>query len=80
MKLSDIMTVLSTISSVIFLIFIGIILGTLMGGFVGWVIGTTFPVVIDSLNTVSGLSLTSFEMGAVLGFVSSFVRPNISVK
>jgi hypothetical protein len=33
-----------------------------------------FPVVTASLNQVTGLSLSGFEMGAVLGFLSGFVK------
>jgi membrane protein YqaA with SNARE-associated domain len=59
------------------LLFLAVILGTVIGGIVGWVIGGVFPFVIVSLNTVLGLSLTGFEMGAVLGFVGSFLSTSV---
>jgi hypothetical protein len=54
-----------------------VILGTLVGGVVGWIVGLIFPYVIISLNTVLGLSLTGFEMGALLGFVGSFLSTTV---
>jgi hypothetical protein len=62
------------------LLFLAVILGTLVGGIVGWVIGGVFPFVIVSLNTVLGLTLTGFEMGAVLGFVGSFLSTSVREK
>ena len=62
------------------LLFLAVILGTVIGGIVGWVIGLVFPFVIVSLNTVLGLQLTGFEMGAVLGFVGSFLSTSVRQK
>ena len=62
------------------LLFLVVILGTLVGGIVGWIVGGVFPFVIVSLNTVLGLSLTGFEMGAVLGFVGSFLSTSVREK
>lgn len=59
------------------LLLLAVILGTLVGGIVGWVVGAVFPFVIVSLNTVLGLQLTGFEMGAVLGFVGSFLSTSV---
>lgn len=55
-------------------LFIAVIAGTFIGGVVGWCVDLMFPVVNTTLNTLSGLSLTAFDMGAVLGFVSGFVK------
>jgi len=65
---------------VVALLFVAVILGTFVGGVVGWIIGGVFPYVIASLNSVLGLSLTGFEMGAVLGFVGSFLSTSTTVK
>ena len=62
------------------LLFLAVILGTVIGGIVGWIIGLVFPFVIVSLNTVLGLQLTGFEMGAVLGFVGSFLSTSVREK
>jgi hypothetical protein len=61
------------------LLFAATILGTLLGGVAGLIVGAVFPYVIASLNTVLGLSLTGFEMGAVLGFVGGFLRSTTTV-
>ena len=55
-------------------VFFFILLGTLLGGVAGWVVGGVFPFVTDTLREVSGLTLTNFELGAVLGFLGGFVR------
>jgi hypothetical protein len=55
-------------------LFVSIIAGTLMGGVVGWTVNLAFPVVTDTLNQLSGLSLSAFDQGAVLGFVGGFIR------
>lgn len=59
------------------LLFVVILTGTLFGGIAGWVIGLVFPYVIASLNTVLGLTLTGFEMGALLGFVGGFLSTTV---
>jgi hypothetical protein len=59
------------------LLFVAVILGTFVGGIVGWIVGMVFPYVIASLNSVLGLTLTGFEMGAVLGFVGSFLSTSV---
>lgn len=53
---------------------LGLILNTFVGGAVGWVIGTAFPFIPETLGTALGSTLTGFEAGAVLGFVSGFFR------
>jgi hypothetical protein len=60
------------------LLFVVVLLGTLIGGIVGAIVGMAFPFVIDSLNTLAGLTLTGFEMGAVLGFVGSFFKTSVT--
>ena len=60
------------------ILFVAVLLGTLIGGIVGWVVGMTFPFVIVTLNTLTGLTLTAFEMGAVLGFVGSFFKTSVT--
>ena len=65
---------IGTIFSVCAFLFVAILAQTVVGGIVGWVVGMVFPFVITSLNSVAGLSLTGFQIGAVLGFVSGFLR------
>jgi hypothetical protein len=60
------------------ILFVAVILGTLVGGIVGWIVGLVFPFVIVTLNTMTGLTLTAFEMGAVLGFVGSFFKTSVT--
>jgi hypothetical protein len=60
------------------ILFVAVLLGTLIGGIVGWVVGLVFPFVIVTLNTLTGLTLTAFEMGAVLGFVGSFFKTSVT--
>jgi hypothetical protein len=60
------------------LLFVAVLLGTLIGGIVGWIVGLVFPFVIVTLNTLTGLTLTAFEMGAVLGFVGSFFKTSVT--
>jgi len=55
-------------------LFFVIILSTLLGGVAGWVVGGVFPFVTDTIRGLSGLTLTNFEIGAVLGFVGGFIR------
>ena len=60
------------------ILFVAVLLGTLIGGIVGWIVGMVFPFVIVTLNTLTGLTLTAFEMGAVLGFVGSFFKTSVT--
>jgi hypothetical protein len=60
------------------ILFVAVLLGTLIGGIVGWIVGLVFPFVIVTLNTLTGLTLTAFEMGAVLGFVGSFFKTSVT--
>lgn len=71
------MNFLIAVIAIVGILFFAVILGTLVGGVVGWIIGGIFPFVIASLNTVLGLSLTGFEMGAMLGFVGSFLSTTV---
>jgi hypothetical protein len=64
--------------SLVALLFVAILLGTLVGGVVGWTVDLMFPFVVTTLNTLTGLSLTAFEMGAVLGFVGSFFKSSLN--
>ena len=64
--------------SLIALLFVAILLGTLVGGVVGWTVDLMFPFVVITLNALTGLSLTAFEMGAVLGFVGSFFKSSLT--
>jgi hypothetical protein len=61
-------------------LFLAVILGTVIGGITGWIVGMIFPVIITSLNTVLGLELSGFAMGAMLGFVGTFFRSSVSSK
>jgi hypothetical protein len=65
---------------VLALLFVAMLLSTLIGGCAGWVVESVFPYVITTLNTLTGLSLTGFEMGAVLGFVGSFFKSSLTNK
>lgn len=64
--------------SLIALLFVAILLGTLVGGVVGWTVDLMFPFVVTTLNTLTGLELTAFETGAVLGFVGSFFKSSLN--
>jgi hypothetical protein len=59
-------------------LFLAVLLGTIIGGITGWVVGLIFPFIITSLNTVMGLELSGFAMGAMLGFVGTFFRSSTS--
>jgi hypothetical protein len=61
-------------------LFFMIIINTLVGGVVGWCVDLVFPVVNTTLNTLSGLQLDAFDMGAVLGFFGSFFRSTLKSK
>jgi membrane protein YqaA with SNARE-associated domain len=60
------------------LLFFAVLSSTVVGGVVGWVVGAFFPVVIDTVNKLAGTELSSFEVGAVLGFVGAFFRTTIT--
>jgi hypothetical protein len=74
------MVVFVGVISLVALLFVAILLGTLVGGVVGWTVDLMFPFVVVALNTLTGLSLTAFEMGAVLGFVGSFFKSSLTNK
>jgi hypothetical protein len=59
-------------------LFIAVIAGTFIGGVVGWCVNMMFPVVNATLNQVSGLTLDAFDMGAVLGFLSGFIKTSVT--
>jgi hypothetical protein len=61
-------------------LFLMVIVNTLIGGVVGWCVDLVFPVVNQTLNTLSGLQLDAFDMGAVLGFFGSFFRSTLQSK
>ena len=65
-------------TGVAILLFAAICLSTIFGGIAGWVVGGVFPFVTDTLRELTGLTLTNFEIGAVLGFVGSFVKSSSS--
>lgn len=55
------------------------LLSTLAGAFIGWVVGWFFADTI--LGFIAALGVTGFKMwqvGAVLGFVGSFFKTNVS--
>ena len=62
------------------MLFLGIIANTLVGGIVGWVVDLAFPFVIATLNQLANTTLTAFELGATLGFVSSFFRSSLKTE
>lgn len=68
------MQIVTFLIGAVSMLFLAVLLGTLIGGVVGWIVGAVFPVVIVTLNTLTGLTLTGFEMGLVLGFVSGFFK------
>ena len=73
-------TVILGALGVLAILFVAMLLSTLIGGCAGWVVESVFPYVITTLNTLTGLSLTGFEMGAVLGFVGSFFKSSLTNK
>jgi hypothetical protein len=72
--MTKILAIIGAIVGIIVTLFVAVIAGTLIGGFVGWCVNLMFPVVNATLNQVSGLSLDAFDMGAVLGFLSGFIK------
>lgn len=70
--------VLSAAVMVAAILFVAVLLSTLIGGIVGAIVGMVFPFVIETLNTGTGLVLTGFEWGAVLGFVGSFFKTSVT--
>lgn len=56
------------------LLFILVTLSSLCGGIIGWVVDLFFPFITVTLNKIAGTSLTAFEMGATLGFLSPFFK------
>ena len=59
-------------------LFFAVIAGTFIGGVVGWCVNMMFPVVNTTLNQVSGLTLDAFDQGAVLGFLSGFIKTSVT--
>ena len=60
------------------MLFVAILLSTVFGGIAGWVVGGVFPYVTDTVRELSGTDLTNFQIGAVLGFVGSFLKSTVS--
>lgn len=75
--MSKIILAVMGIMAVLFLV---VVMSTLIGGIVGWIVGMVFPFVIVTLNTLTDLTLTGFEFGAVLGFVGSFFKSSQNIK
>ncbi len=67
------LSLVGTISVGVFL-FIGIVAGTFFGGVGAYVIGMFFPYVLDTIREVSGLTLTDFQLGALMGFVLGYIK------
>ena len=55
-------------------LFLIVILGTLIGGVIGWTVGLVFDDTLAALKTALGLSVTNFQLGAMLGFVGGFFK------
>ena len=68
------MQFIASIAMILLGLFIAVIAGTFIGGCVGWTVNLMFPIVNTTLNTLSGLSLDAFDQGAVLGFLSGFIK------
>lgn len=58
-------------------LFLMIIITTLFGGIAGWTIGLVFDAP-QQVATLLGLELTDFQVGALLGFVGSFFKTQLS--
>lgn len=53
-------------------------LSTLVGCFIGWVVGWVFPETFALALVKFGLTdFATWQIGAILGFVSAFFKPNI---
>ena len=67
---------------IVSLMFVFAIIGALFGAFAGWVLSMTFlgPIIQHSLESLGAKSPNLVEIGALLGFVSSFFRNYISNK
>lgn len=55
-------------------LFLAILAGTFFGGVGVHVIGMVFPYVPDTIREFSGLTLTNFELGALIGFVFGYLK------
>lgn len=60
------------------ILFLAFILSTVLGGIAGWVVGGVFPYVTDTIRELAGVSLTDFQLGATLGFLSGFLKTTVS--
>lgn len=55
-------------------LFLGIVAGTFFGGVGAYVVGMFFPYVLDTIREASSLTLTDFELGALMGFVLGYIK------
>ena len=61
-------------------LFLLIIMGTLMGGVAGWTVGLVFDETLAALKGVLGVSISNFQLGAMLGFAGGFFRVRVTSK
>ncbi len=59
-------------------LFLIILMGTLCGGVAGWTVGLVFVDTMVEIKQWLGVSVTNFELGAMLGFVGGFFRGRVS--
>lgn len=60
------------------IMFFFVIFGTLMGGITGWVVGLAFDAPENFAAMIGMPALTSFDIGALLGFVGGYLRSRAS--
>mgnify|MGYP001561540022 CR=1 FL=1 len=67
---------------IVAMVFVFAIIGALFGAFAGWILSMTFlgPMIQSGLESLGAKSPNLIEIGALLGFVSSFFRNYISNK
>ena len=67
---------------VVALMFVFAIIGALFGAFAGWVLSMTFlgPMIQHGFESLGAKSPNLIEIGALLGFVSSFFKQYASYK
>ena len=67
---------------IVSLMFVFAIIGALFGAFAGWVLSMTFlgPMINHGFESFGVKSPNLVEIGALLGFVSSFFRSHVSNK
>ena len=68
------MDAIAGIVAVVLTFLVMVLLMPLLGGICGWLFAIVFDATFAELQGFLGVGASGFEMGAALGFVSSFFR------